>query len=104
VSLWVSARVNVNKLPADQRAVALDWVRSLGQEPAQLVPTLVVTQDERDRSYRAHFSRFVLNAGKKQIDHAAGGMWTEPVVVPIPEPPTWLLDAHVQQLIEDGGQ
>ena len=103
--LWIVARMSWADLSAEDKATCLDWIAGLGQDPTDCMLPFVVTQDEHDRSYQLHLSRYVRDAaGKKVIDHAIDDMWTEPVVIPIPEPPPWLLAAYAKHLNEDGGQ
>lgn len=103
--LWIVARLSWTDLSVEDRATCLDWIAGLGQDPTVCALKFVVTQDERDLTYQLHLSRYVLDAaGKKVIDHALDDMWTEPVVLPIAEPPPWLLAAYQKQLDETGGQ
>jgi len=103
VSLWLVARLNWARLSQEDRGACIDWITGLGQDPTNCRIEFAVSQDERDRSYRLHLSRFVLDAeGKKQIDHALDDMWAEPVVIPISELPAWLLDAYQKQLVTGG--
>ena len=101
MSLWTVARLSWADLSVKDRVTCMEWISGLGQDPTNCMLPFVVTQDERDRSYQLHLSRYVLDEhGKKQIDHAADHMWTEPVVIPIAELPAWLLPAYSKHLAE----
>lgn len=99
-SLWRVARVNVHALTVEQLAEALNWVRSLGVDVNTVTPRLAVSQDETDRSYRLHLSRYVLDdSGRKVVDHAERRVHSEPLVIPIDADswPQWLPQAGHEQ-------
>lgn len=102
MSLWTVARVDVNALEGAQLGEALAWVAGLGVDPKTVIPHLVVSQDDAG-AYRLHLSRFVLADGRKVVDHAAGRVHTEPVVIPVDTYPSWLPEAGQHQIQQQAG-
>lgn len=99
-SLWRVARVDVHRLTPEQRAEVCAWVGSLGVDVNQLTPRLAVSQDDTDRSYRLHLSRYVLDEhGRKQVDHAEQRVHSAPLVIPVDADswPQWLPQAGHEQ-------
>lgn len=105
--LWKVARVDAARCTAEQRQELIAWVAEVSGllseagVAAYVRPTIVVSQDDRDRSYRLHITKYVLVDGNKVIDHAAGELHTEPLVFPIIDFPAWLPAVSHQQKIGD---
>jgi hypothetical protein len=87
--------LNANLLRSDQLDEVKDWVTSLGVEPNDVRPQLLIEMGEK--GYRLHLSRFVLNAdGKKILDRAANEVVSEPLILELGTEqtwPAWLADA-----------
>lgn len=86
---WLVLRADVHSdLAPDGLAEVLAWLRSLGVNPDDMRPTLLIT--ETSGRYALHLSQVQRDtAGSKVIDHAAGHVATTPVVIDLGTEATW---------------
>jgi hypothetical protein len=81
-------RFNANELRADRMSEVIEWVRSLGVEPEDVLPIGVILGGES--SYELHLSRFVRDEhGHMAIDQARDDIVTYPVVVDLGPERSW---------------
>lgn len=77
-----------NRLRADQREAAIEWVSSLGVKPADVRPTFVIRQAEQ--GYELHLSRYRRNSnGHLILDVALNEAVSEPLIVRLGADATW---------------
>jgi hypothetical protein len=102
---WLVARVDAIKLDGHDRAALIELVAKASGLPVAEIehyvkPTVVISQDESTGAYSLHISRMVHDGpdGKMIIDHAAGDVWSEPMIFPLPSVPDWVLAAHQAQI------
>jgi hypothetical protein len=81
-------RVDANKLRADRREAAIEWVRSLGVNPEDVRPQFAIVHGEQ--GYELHLSRMLRNeAGKPRLDRAIGDVVSEPLILEIGQDANW---------------
>lgn len=80
--------IDSGRMRSDRREALIDWVRSLGFEPRDIRPEVVIRRGERE--WELHVSRYVRNEhGGIVIDEALGEAASIPVVIPIGSQPSW---------------
>lgn len=81
-------RVNTAALEPAQLGPWLDWVRSLGLEPKDFCPELVIMG--RGFDYELHLTEYVRDdAGRKILDYALQRAYTRPHIVSLGTERTW---------------
>jgi hypothetical protein len=80
--------IDAGRLRADRREALIEWVKSLGVDPADVSPHVTIRTGSSQ--HELHLSEFVRNAaGKVLIDHARNEVVTRPKVIPIGTRRTW---------------
>lgn len=81
-------RVDADRLRADRREALTEWVRSLGIDPNDVRPTVVIRQAEHE--YELHLSRFKRDGtGRLIVDTAANNVVSEPLVIALGTEQCW---------------
>lgn len=71
----------------DRREELLDWVKSVGGDPHEVLPTIAIRTGSTE--YELHLSRFRRLDGKIWYDEAQRKPVTEPVIILLGATPTW---------------
>lgn len=81
-------RLDVNQLRDDRREEMMAWVESLGVQPRDVRPVILIA--EGDIGYELHLSRFLrTESGHMRIDRAADHAVTEPLIVGLGTSKSW---------------